>query len=106
MSESRRGPRGQGYTDGRYSHYLYHRWYNMMNRCHWHPTRRYGLRGIRVCEAWHDPWTFFNYIDEFLGTCPQGYQLDRIDNDGNYEPGNVRWASRSEQGFNRSRGDL
>ncbi len=80
------------------------RWYNMMARCY-NPTSsryaRYGGRGIQVCEEWHDPWTFCRYLDETLGPCPPDHTLDRINNDGNYEPGNIRWATYSEQNQNR-----
>jgi hypothetical protein len=62
----------------------------------------YGARGITVCEEWHDPFAFYAYLDT-LGPCPEGYSIDRIDNDGDYEPGNIRWASSAEQRAN-SRG--
>lgn len=83
---------------------MYRRWTNMMARCY-SPTSisypHYGGRGISVCEDWHDALNFVQYLDEFLGPCPDGWGLDRIDNDGNYEPGNVRWASRSTQNRNK-----
>lgn len=56
----------------------------------------YGGRGIRVCDKWSDYTTFL--LD--MGECPPGYSIDRIDPNGNYEPGNVRWASASEQARN------
>jgi hypothetical protein len=59
---------------------------------------RYGPRGIKVCDRWHD-------FDAFLadvGFPPSpGLQIDRIDNDGDYEPGNVRWATAQEQRLNQ-----
>ena len=62
----------------------------------------YGGRGI----TFHEPWakdfaTFKAWLDENLGPCPEGFSLDRIDNDGNYEPGNLRWASRKDQYLNQ-----
>ena len=91
-------------TDERSGHPYYARWSNMKDRCYNECSESYqyyGLRGIQMCEAWHDPWTFFNYLDDELGSCPPGHTLDRIDVDGNYEPGNVRWASWQEQSKNR-----
>lgn len=63
---------------------------------------RYGGRGIVVCEQWaQSSVAFCEYCDDVLGPRPDGYQLDRIDNDGNYEPGNVRWATPKENSNNR-----
>ena len=85
-------------------HYLYYTWVDMMRRCYNKNRpeyKDYGGRGIRMCEAWKDSITFLTYCDAVLGPKPDGYTLDRIDNDGNYEPGNIRWASKSEQSKNR-----
>jgi len=82
--------------------YTRHR--HLMQRCYDPESpgfKYYGARGIGVCDEWHDPAAFCAWIDANLGPCPKGYSLDRINNDGNYEPGNVRWATQSEQNFNR-----
>lgn len=79
----------------------YSRWRNMMDRCYnercvAYPD--YGGRGILVCDAWHD-------IEVFVAELPDGYfdgaEIDRIDNDGHYEPGNVQWSTRQENTSNR-----
>jgi hypothetical protein len=86
---------------GNSEHPLYARWLNMHNRCY-DPThnryRWYGGRGITVCERWHD---FKLYLEDVLSTYKPGLTLDRVDNDGPYDPDNFRWASHRTQARNR-----
>lgn len=77
-------------------------WAGMVSRCS-NPNGgdypNYGGRGIRVCKEWQDSYlAFLGHVGR--KPSPQ-HSLDRIDNDGNYEPGNVRWATRAEQNLNR-----
>ena len=91
-------------------HPLYAVWKKMIHRCtneHDHDWARYGGRGIRVHEPWLHVTTFVEQVESEIGLPDQGMTLDRIDNDRNYEPGNIRWSSRRGQAANRnSRGTL
>jgi hypothetical protein len=101
---SRANGRLQEGTHGLTRHELYGTWVAMLHRCEdpdWSSYPYYGGRGIQVCNRWHDVTAFVTDIEADIGPRPDGYTLDRIRNSGNYEPGNVRWASRSEQSRNR-----
>lgn len=92
-------------THGLTSHELYNTWNQMLRRCEDprnHRYDRYGGRGIKVCERWYDVGQFVADIENELGPRPDGMTLDRLNNDGDYAPGNVRWASRSEQRINQA----
>ncbi len=75
-------------------------WNNMKNRCK-HPSspsyQYYGGRGITYCRRWEK---FENFLKD-MGDRPVGKTLGRINNDGNYEPGNCRWETPKEQAQNR-----
>ncbi len=80
-------------------------WIAMKQRC-FNPNckiyKHYGGRGITVCDEWKDDFqAFYDYVSKLPHYGEPGYTLDRINNDGNYEPGNVRWATRKTQNNNR-----
>lgn len=80
----------------------YSAWASMLTRCN-NPRRpqyqSYGGRGISVCERWSK---FENFLADVGQRPSASHSLDRINNDGNYEPGNVRWATVEEQQNNRT----
>lgn len=94
-----------GYTsrDKRNRHPLYNIWSQMLHRCN-NPNakeyKNYGARGITVCTRWRDFPAFLVDVGERPSS---GLSIDRINNDGNYEPGNVRWATPKEQSNNTRR---
>lgn len=81
----------------------YNSWRAMVERCtrEAHPRYPdYGGRGVRVYEPWTGRGGFARFL-EHVGERPDGMTLDRIDNDGHYEPGNVQWATLRQQRWNR-----
>lgn len=80
----------------------YNSWVSMIQRClnsNYPGFANYGGRGVSVCESWRE---FENFIAD-MGERPDGTSIDRIDVNGNYEPGNCRWATRSVQSSNQRR---
>lgn len=100
----RRNLKPVAYKCERHGHFksrTYNAWSAMIQRCtnpsdkHW-PD--YGGRGIRVCKRWRN--SFSAFLSD-LGECPRGLSLDRIDNNGHYEPDNCRWTDTITQNGNR-----
>ena len=94
-----------GTSHGLTSHPLYNRWKLMKARCYNTNNPRYndwGGRGIKVCNEWlSDAEKYIKYTELLDNAMLDGYTVDRIDNDGNYEPGNIKWSTKSEQNLNQ-----
>lgn len=92
-------------THGRTKTRLYGVWRGMVGRCHrvTDPAYpHYGGRGIALYPQWRNSFEEFEfYVAQLPHVDEEGYTLDRINNNGNYEPGNVRWATQSEQSRNK-----
>lgn len=80
---------------------IYRSWSNMKTRCYNPKATKYylwGGRGIKVCDRW---LKFDGFFKDMGPSYIEGYQIDRINNDGNYEPSNCKWSSPTEQSRNR-----
>lgn len=77
----------------------YRIWKAMRSRCNapCFKDSRYRKKGIKCCREWN---SFEKFLSD-MGPCPDGYSIDRIDNDGNYEASNCRWADNNTQAKNR-----
>lgn len=78
----------------------YHSWDAMIQRCTNPKAGKwpyYGARGIKVCAQWRD---YRQFLAD-MGECPPGLTIERINNDGNYEPSNCKWATMAEQSTNK-----
>lgn len=83
---------------------IYRIWASMIGRCERKTDQKYpdyGARGICVCKRWHDFELFYADVSQLANFGNAGYSLDRIDNEGNYELGNIRWATAKQQGRNK-----
>lgn len=84
---------------------MYRIWQGMKQRCFETTSvsyKHYGGRGITICDHW---MKFENFLED-MGERPPGLSIDRINNNGNYEPGNCRWATQSQQMRNTRRSKI
>lgn len=83
-------------------HPLYATWSGILNRCNNEksvPYKYYGARGIQVCDRWKN--SFYDFIADMGERPTPSHSVERINNDGHYEPGNCRWATKLEQVMNK-----
>jgi len=94
-----------GYCVGDKASGTYNSWSGMKDRCLNPKCKKfpsYGGRGIKLCKRW---MTFISFLED-MGDRPEGMSIERINNNGNYEPGNCKWATPIEQASNRRKNRL
>jgi len=93
--------RGKAAKHGFFGTPTYKSWCQMIDRCvnpNHHAYKRYGGRGIAVCQEWRD--SFESFFKD-MGVRPDGKSIDRVDNNKGYSPDNCRWATPTEQQMNK-----
>lgn len=98
---NRNGSKNPRWAGGKASHPYYFLYLDMIARCSRTTHSRYkdyGGRGITVCDEWRQ--NFWTFVTD-MGPRPDNFVLDRVDNDGNYEPSNCRWTDYSTSAKNR-----
>lgn len=101
LNDSMTGEKNPNYKHGKSSTPEYRIWQVMIQRCHLETSKdfgSYGGRGITVCERWR--YSFLNFLED-MGTREKGMEIERMDNDGNYEPENCEWVTRTTQNRNK-----
>jgi len=91
-------------THGLYKHRLYYTWKGMRDRCE-RPSNKdypyYGGRGIKLCDRWKTPVLF---VQDMYPSYIEGYTIERMNNDGDYEPNNCKWVTKAEN--NKTKSDV
>lgn len=101
MAEKPHGNRRHGLSQS----FIFHRWWQMQERCYNKKNqryKRYGGRGIRVCKRWRGDNGLQNFVEDMGFPSTRNHTLDRKDNNGNYTPDNCRWTTAYVQARNTS----